>query len=383
MDIKLEYNKISAEIIDICHTIHNNPELSFYEVNTTKLIKDFCKKCGLQEIDTGMSTGAVFYLDANCRTTVALRCDIDAISAEPCDNNGYKNKAHNCGHDFHTASLLACAKILSNNRAEVKHNVVFIFQPAEEVTQGAGEMLRHGLLERLPHKPDMLFGIHNRPEADIGKVIVYEGALMAAKSNFTVTLEGKAGHGGQPHECIDPIVCAASLISSIQTVVSRNTNPLEACVCTVCSVHGGTTDNQAPELVTLTGSIRALNEAVIENCANRLKVLTENIARAYMCKHEINIEVQVPPVFNSKEMYRRALKIAVNAVGEDNITDTAPVLGSEDFAVFGKEIPSFFYWVGSGTHGKLNPPWHNGKFHIDDEYICTAAKLYIQCAIQD
>lgn len=383
MDIKLEYDKISAEIIDICHTLHNNPELSFEEINTTKMIKNFCKRCDLQEINLNMPTGAVFYLDAGCSTTVALRCDIDAISAEPCENNGYKNKAHNCGHDFHTSSLLACAKILSKNRSELKHNVVFIFQPAEEVTQGAEEMLKHGLLERLPHNPDMLFGIHNRPEADIGKIIVHEGALMAAKSNFTITLAGKAGHGGQPHECIDPIVCAASLISSIQTVVSRNTNPLDACVCTVCSVHGGTTDNQAPEFVTLTGSIRALNEDVIDNCAKRLEVLTESIARAYMCKHRIEIDVQVPTVFNSDKMYDNAMKIAVKTVGVENVTDSAPVLGSEDFAVLGKEIPSFFYWVGSGTHGRYNPPWHSSGFHIDDEYIYTAAKLYMQCAIQD
>ena len=383
MNINLEYNKISAEIIEICHTLYNNPELSFEEVNTTKLIKNFCNRIGLQEIDINMPTGAVFYLDAARSTTVALRCDIDAISAESCKNNRYKDKAHNCGHNAHTSSLLACAKILSANRSELKHNVVFIFQPAEEVTQGAREMLRHGLLERLPHKPTMLFGIHNRPEVDMGKVVVHEGALMAAKSNFTIKLMGKAGHGGQPHECIDPIVCAASLISSIQTIVSRNTNPLDACVCTVCSVHGGTTDNQSPELVTLTGSIRALNEAVIENCANRLDVLAESIARAYMCKHELKLEVQVPPVFNSKEIYKKAHKIAVNAVGEANITDTAPVLGSEDFAVLGKEIPSFFYWVGSGTQGKYNPPWHSSGFYIDDQYIGIAAGLYVQCAIQE
>lgn len=377
MNTEKEFEKIQDEIIKLRHTIHENPELSFEEHETTKLIRSFCINCGLYIIDIGMPTGVAAYLDCGCKTTVALRCDIDALSAEPCAFNGYKSAAHNCGHDFHTASLLACVKIMSQNKSAAKNNILFIFQPAEEVTNGAQKMLDCGLLSALPSKPAAVFGIHNRPEIPLGKVAVHKGALMAAKTNFIIDITGKAGHGGQPHECIDPIVCSAAVISAVQTVVSRNTNPLDACVCTICSVHGGTTDNQAPESVRMTGSIRALDKRVIDRCRERLTDITVSTSKAFMCKNVIEFIPQVPPVYNSEKMYDFALKCAQSAFGGDGITDTAPVLGSEDFAVFGEHIPSFFYWVGSGSADRPCTPWHSSNFTVDDDYLLYAAKLYV------
>lgn len=377
MNIENEYLKIKDEIVNIRHKIHQNPELSFQEHSTTKLIRNFCTDCGLNIIDIGMPTGVVAYLNCGAASTVALRCDIDALTAAPCAGNGYKSVAHNCGHDHHTASLLACVKILSENKSELKNNVVFIFQPAEEVTAGAQKMLDCGLLQALPEKPSAIFGIHNRPEIPLGRVAVHRGALMSAKTNFVIDINGKAGHGGQPHECVDPIVCSAAIISAVQTIVSRNTNPLDACVCTVCSVHGGTEDNQSPESVKMTGSIRALDKRIIDRCCERLTEITAATAKAYMCKQSIAFIPQVPAVYNSDAMYETALKCAVASFGEENTVDTAPVLGSEDFAVFGEHIPSFFYWVGSGSKDKPYTPWHSSSFCVDDNYLFYAAKLYI------
>ena len=381
MDFNSEYEAISKEIEDIRLTLHSEPELSFSEYKTTELIKSFCMDCGLKIIDLESQTGVVAYLDAGKPNTVALRADIDALSVAASEANGFKRASHNCGHDFHTASLLAGAKILSSNIESLQSNVVFIFQPAEETTQGANMLIKNGLFEKLPHTPRMVFGIHNRPEIPIGKVAVHRGALMAANTNFTVTVIGKACHGGQPHQGIDPIVCAASFVSSVQTVISRNTDPFDACVCTVCSIHGGSEDNQAPEYVKMTGSIRALSNESVARCTDRVSELAKNIAAAYRCDCKTEILPQVPAVYNNEHMYNIAYGIAREAFGEENIVDVSPVLGSEDFAVYGEYVPSFFYWVGSGSPNKPVTPWHSADFCIYNEYIPYAARLYCEAAL--
>lgn len=383
MNFYNEYQAIKEEIENIRYTLHSEPELSLSEYKTTELIKRFCSECGLRLVDIGMQTGVIAYLDAGKQNTVALRADIDALSVAASESNGFRHAAHNCGHDFHTASLLACAKILCSNRDSLANNAVFIFQPAEETTQGAKMLIDNGLFKKLPNKPYAVFGIHNRPEIPLGKAVVHKGALMAAKTNFTVTVKGKACHGGQPHQGIDPIVCAASFISSLQTVISRNTDPFNACVCTVCSVHGGSEDNQAPESVKMTGSIRALSAESADNCVSRVNELAQNTAKAYKCGCTVEIMPQVPAVYNSEHMYQIAYGIAREALGEKNIVDVQPVLGSEDFAVYGEYIPSFFYWVGSGSPDKPVTPWHSSDFCIYDEYIPYAARLYCEAAMYD
>ncbi len=355
--------------------LNTHPELSFNENYATKVITDKLNSFGIKIIDIGTETGVVALLecavkDAPC---IALRADIDAIETKD-------GARHLCGHDFHTAALVCCAEYLSQNRDKLTNNIVLIFQPGEETTTGAKTLIDNGLFDKLPIRPDMLFGLHNRPEMQNGTVRVQSGALMAAKSDFTITVKGKTGHGGSPHQCIDPIVASAAIINAVQTIVSRNTDPFEPCVCAVCSIHGGTPANFAPESVTLTGSIRSLNNDTHSMCEKRLKEIAENTCKGYDCGCDVEIKRLLPVLYNTSEMTETALKIAQNAVEKERIITAPPCMGSEDFSVLGQYAPYYFYWIGSSNGEGEQAPWHSEKFTVGDRFLKTAAAIFTSCA---
>ena len=348
--------------------LHTIPERAFNEFKTTEYLKEICATFPVEIIDLGMQTGLVCFLDAGRDETIALRTDIDAVPTE-------QGQSHLCGHDAHMATMLGTVQYLCAVKDELKCNVLFIFQPAEEGTRGARAMLDSGLLDKSPQRPKCIFGIHNRPEAVCGDVIVHKGPLMSEKSVFEITYTGRPGHASLPHKCVDPIVAAASLIGGIQTVISRNIDPFEPAICTVNSIKAGDPDTASPETAFITGYIRSFDHPSHERMEERLRELSENTAAAYGCKCDVNIMRMVPAVNNSDEMYRAAFKAAEAAVGRDHIIDSDPCLASEDFAVLGTEIPSFFYWIGSGTPGKDNAPWHDPDFAVDPQYFKTAVPV--------
>jgi hippurate hydrolase len=285
---------------------------------------------------------------------------------------------HGCGHDLHTASLLGAAMILSELRDEIP-DVAFIFQPAEEITSGAELMIEHGLFDRI--KPDMLFGIHNVPEIPVGKVGLKLGALMSAKDNFEIRISGVGGHGGLPHKTVDPIVCAAAVINSVQSIVSRNTDPREAAVVSVCSIHAGTPENLITDEVLMTGSIRTLSDGVMEMAKDRLRRIVVSTAEAYGCGAELKFNGGPPALVNGEDAYSAALDAAEKVLGEGSVIDPVPSMGSEDFAVLMKHVPGFFYFLGSGSRTGDNYPWHSGKFRPNEGYLMIAAELYVQSVL--
>ncbi len=366
--------------------LHTHPELSFQEKRTTALIRERLTALGLELIDLGMETGAAALLrGAHPGKTTALRADIDAIAQQEAPHDGAVSQVagvmHGCGHDFHTTALLGAAELLSRRREELTGTVVFLFQPAEEITQGAKAMLAHGLWERLPEKPHCLFGLHNRPELPAGQIAVMEGPVMSGKSHFTITLHGVAGHGGSPHKCTDVIVAGAAVVNALQTVVSRNTDPLDSVVCSVLSIQSGTPDNFVPDTLTMTGSIRAHRSEAAAHAQQRLEELTVGVSAAYGCTAEVAFLPDVPPTVNSPAMTALARKAALALVKPEQVVSPAPDMGSEDFAVFGQEVPAFFYWVGSGFPGMHNPCWHNEHFRTDDSALPLAAALLAQSAL--
>ena len=366
--------------------LHRRPELSFKELRTTALLKEKLLSLGLETVELGMDTGVVALLrGGKPGPTAALRAEIDAIEQqEPADNgvvSGCPGVMHACGHDFHTACLYGAAKILAGRRDTLAGNVVFIFQPAEEVTQGAAAMLSHGLWEKLPVKPDCLFGQHSRPEIPCGQIGIVPGAIMAGKSHFFITLRGVTGHSGSPHKCVDVIVAGAAIINGIQTIVSRNTDPLSPLVCAVFSVHAGTPENFVPETLTMSGDIRAHSDEVLHQTQKRLEALARGIAESYGCGCRLEFVPQVPVTWNGPEMTALARKAAGSIVGEENLVSPQGNMGSEDFAVLGRHIPSFFYWTGTGYPGKDNPCWHNEHFRVDDEALPIGAALMAQSAL--
>ena len=204
---------------------------------------------------------------------------------------------------------------------------------------------------------------------------------MAGKSHFTITLHGKSGHGGSPHKCTDVIVAGAAVVNALQTVVSRDTDPLDSVVCSVLSIHAGTPDNFVPDTLTMTGSIRFHQEWAHEKACRRLEELTAGVAAAYGCTAEVAFHPGVPATVDSPELTALARKAALTLVEPDKVVAPRPDMGSEDFAVFGQHIPAFFYWLGSGFPGQANPCWHNEHFRTDDSALPLAAALLAQSAL--
>ena len=277
--------------------------------------------------------------------------------------------------------MLGAIHYLCAVRKDLPYNVLFVFQPAEEGTRGAKAMLDHGLLEKVPQRPVRIFGIHNRPEVDCGDVVVHKGPLMSEKNIFRITFKGVPGHGSLPHKCVDPIVAAASFVTGLQTVVSRNADPFEPVICTVNSLTAGAPDIPVPKEAVVTGYFRSFDHETHIRMEKRVRQLAESTAEAYECGCDISIVHAVPAVDNSEEMYRMALRAAEQAVGKEHIVDSRACLASEDFAVFGEEIPSFFYWVGSGTPGKKCASWHDPAFCVDPHYTETAVPVLCASAL--
>lgn len=360
--------------------LHRHPELSFQEKRTTDMIRRRLEALSISIIDLGMDTGVVGYLQGGRPgPTVALRADIDAIAQQEPTDNGVVSEnpgaMHACGHDFHTTCLLGAARLLSERREELAGNVVFLFQPAEEVTKGAKAMIDHGLWEKLPQKPDYLFGLHTRPEIDCGNVAVVPGGIMAGKTHFFIDLTGVTGHCGSPHKCVDVITCGAAIVNAIQTVVSRNTDPLEPLVCAVFSIHAGTPENFVPETLSMSGDIRAHSAAVMEKTEARLRQVVQGVAETYGCQWQLRFAPQVPVTYNGPDMTALARKAAETVVGADHIVTPRGDMGSEDFAVLGQTVPSFFYWLGTGFPGQTNAAWHNIRFRTDDDALPLGAAL--------
>ena len=254
-------------------------------------------------------------------------------------------------------------------------------QTAEEITQGAAAMMRCGLWEALPEKPACLFAQHTRPELPCGQIAIVPGPIMAGKSHFEITLHGVAGHSGAPHRCVDVIVAGAAIVNGIQTIVSRNTDPLEPLVCAVFSIHAGTPENFVPETLTMTGAIRAHSDSVLHKTEGRLEQLVRQLAESYGCTCEIGFQPQVPVTWNGPDMTALARQAAAAVVGEAHLVSPRGNMGSEDFAVLGQTVPSFFYWTGTGFPGRDNPGWHSDRFRTDDDALPIGAALMAQSAL--
>ncbi len=359
-----EFLKYKDEIIAMRRDFHMHPELGYEEVRTSGIVKDYLGDLGI-ETKIMAKTGVVGYLNNGGEKTIAIRADMDALPIQEESNVPYKSKVpgkmHACGHDAHTAMLLVTAKILS--QMEFDGNIRFLFQPAEEGLNGARKMVQEGAIAGV----DAIIGMHvwiNLPAKSIG---ISEGPIMAAVDRFRINVIGKGGHGASPHETSDPILASSYIISSLQSIVSRNVDPVDTAVVTVGKIHGGTAFNIIPENVELEGTVRTFSEDTQKMIERRVKEIAENVAKAQGCSAEVKYEHLNYATINDKNLAEMGRKIAaqITSVEEQGIN-----MGGEDFSEYARVIPGLFAYLGIRNEEKgITYPHHNPKFDIDEEAL--------------
>lgn len=374
-------------LIRLTH-LHQYPELSFQEYETTAYIKKELESMGITIVDAGLETGVIGLLEGTKKgSCIALRADIDALPVVEESTSAYPSKhegvMHACGHDTHMASLLGAAQILSHFREELHGTVKFLFQPGEETSKGAKKMIEHGCLKN--PQVDAIFGMHNSSEIPVGTVAVKREPLMAAVDWLTFTIRGKGGHGGIPQHTVDPVVAAAAVIQAVQTIVSRNVSPLDSAVVSICSMKAGEdgTNNVIPDEVKMYGTARTYRKEVRETVVRRLHELTEQISAAYGCVGELDCDSELDATYNAPELYEIAYAAACDAGAEP--VDPIPSTGGEDFASYTSlgGVPGFFYWLGVRNEEKdCVYSWHSPKFKADEKAIVIGAGTYAMSALE-
>ena len=381
----LQYTpKIAEQVERAVKHLHESPETSLEEYETTAYIRKQMDDLGIEEVDLGLKVGYVGILrGGEPGPLIGLRAELDGIRQRENPEHRVCSKReglmHACGHDIHMGALLGAAMMLAGMRQELRGSVAFIFQPGEETLQGARLLVEAGLFQKL--RMDAMFGLHNQPAIPLGLCGIRQGELMSAKDDFRVTVKGVGGHSGVPHRTIDPIVAAAAMVNALQTIVSRNVDPLESAVVSVCSIHAGTADNLVVSEAVMTGSIRTLSPEIREIVLERFGTIVSSMATAYGCTAEISLQEVVPMVVNGREMTALAREAAALALGEENMVPAKRTLCSEDFAVYAQYTDTFFYFLGSGTAEGPNPPWHDGDFRADSRAAAYGARLLAESAL--
>lgn len=379
-------DEIYPTLVEIRRAIHQNPELAFEEFETAKLVTSYLDKWGI-EYESGISkTGIVAIIrGAKEGKTVALRADMDAL---PITENGTydyhsKNsgKMHACGHDAHTAALLGSVYILNSLKQHISGNVKFIFQPAEEGVGGAKPMIDSGCLEN-PHVDAVVAG-HVMSHFPVGSLMVKHGAIMASPDEFEIIIHGNGGHGAYPHRCIDPIVIAAQVVCALQSIVSRNINPLEPCVITVGYLHAGTATNIIPDTAIITGTARTLSTSVRDTIAMMIEQVAGGVITGMGGNYDYSFSYLYPPTINDDKVTDEFAASAGKIIGKENIIwGTEPSMGGEDFSFFLQERPGTFFHIGCGNSEKgFIHPIHSSQFNLDEECIKITAKCFSQFAI--
>lgn len=376
---------IQDEVIDARRRLHRDPEVSFKEYRTSQFIKDILGGLGIEIIDWGGETGVVGLLRGDRPgPVVALRADIDALPIQEENECSYvsqnKGVMHACGHDVHTACLLGAARLLAENRENLKGAVKFIFQPAEEVNAGAKAMIAAGVLENPP--VSAIFGLHNNPNIPSGQICLQAGGLMAAVDTTFLTIKGSGGHGAIPHRTRDPITAAAAVIQGLQNIVSRHVDPLEPLVISFGSIHGGDANNVIPEKVELKGTVRTFSPALRSQMPEQMRSVIDGIASAMRTTADFVYRQDLPPVVNPPDLVAWCRTSLEKVFGSGGIVTTAPVMGGEDFACFQEKVPGVFLFLGVGNPAKgIVHQWHHPQFNIDEDGLRFGATALAQLAV--
>mgnify|MGYP001279738480 CR=1 FL=1 len=369
------------ELIAMRRELHANPELPWEEFETTKRIARELDKLGISYRLTE-PTGIIAEIQGGqAGKTVALRADIDALPVQELNDIPYKSKVegkmHACGHDTHTSMLLTAAKALNSVKDELQGNVRLIFQPAEELAEGAASMVKQGAMDGV----DNVFGMHIWSVLPSGKISCEAGPRMAAADIVKIHFKGKGGHGSLPNQCVDAAVVASSFVMNVQAAVARETHPLDAAVVSIGKMDVGTRFNVIAENATLEGTVRTFTLEDRDRIRAAVTRFAEHTAAMYGATVEIDYRHVTPPVLNEVESSALATAIVKEAFGEDAIIFDRPTTGAEDFSYYMEKAPGCFAFVGS-ANPETDSEWahHHGRFNVDEATLKQGAELYAQYA---
>lgn len=377
---------IESWLIEIRRDFHRHPELGMAEFRTSQKIAELLDEMKIPYRTGVANTGIVGIIEGGKPgKTIALRADMDALPIPEETGLSYasviKGKMHACGHDAHMTVQLGAARILNSMRSELSGNIKLFFQPAEETDGGAKPMIDAGCMED-PHV-DYVLGLHVTPYAEAGQIMFRPGKICASSDGFTITIRGKSAHGAYPEEGTDAIVIAAQVITSLQTIVSRNLSPMEAGVVTIGTVNGGFKENIIADQVLLGGTIRTLDPETRTNIQMRLQNIVSTVASGLGGEGLVEFEAGYPPVINNDEVVKVVETNAISLLGKENVIfKEHPSMGVEDFSYFCQAAPGAFYYLGCGnkTQG-INAPGHNSKFQIDENCLKTGVLLQVVNAL--
>jgi amidohydrolase len=372
-------SRFQQKLVDIRRHLHQYPELSHEEFETTAFIRSTLKAADIRMVsEFKLETGLVAEVGGlHGGPILALRADIDALPIQEETGLSFASKhggkMHACGHDFHTTALIGAALLLKEREHELAGSVRLVFQPAEEKAAGAHKVIRTGALEGVK----AIYGMHNKPDLPVGTIGIRSGALMAAADGFLVELEGIGSHAAVPEASVDPVVAAAYLVTALQSIVSRNVSPLESAVVSITRLHTGTAWNIIPEKAVLDGTVRTFDAEVRTRVKQRFGEIVTGVAAAFGVKASLRWLQGPPPVRNDEALTEAAAKVAERFGFEVIAPKLSPA--GEDFAFYQQHIPGFFAFIGtSGPH-----EWHHPAFDIDERALSVSALFFAELAVDE
>jgi hippurate hydrolase len=377
----------AAGISALRRDIHAHPELCFEEVRTADVVARKLTEWGIPVVRGLGKTGVVGIIkNGSSPRAIGLRADMDALPIQEFNTfahaSQHSGKMHACGHDGHTAMLLAAAQHLARHR-DFDGTVYLIFQPAEESGGGAREMMRDGLFEQFPM--DAVFGMHNWPGMAVGTFALSTGPVMASSNEFKITLRGKGAHAAMPHNGLDPVPVACQLVQAFQTIVSRNLKPIDAGVISVTMIHAGEASNVIADSCELQGTVRTFTLEVLDLIERRMQEVAQHLCTAFGLRCDFEFRRNYPPTVNSAPEVAFARQVMAGVVGEANVLPQEPTMGAEDFAFMLQAKPGAYCFIGNGEgahremgHGGGPCTLHNPSYDFNDELIPLGATYWVR-----
>jgi len=380
-EMKKDVERLREQLIEWRRDFHRHPEVAYQEHRTSSVIRKFLEGLGIP-VSSCAETGLRGMLEGKSGgKTVALRADMDALPLKEEGDRDYISEnpeaCHACAHDGHMAILMGVAQLLTERKDKFQGKVVFLFQPSEErIPGGAKRMIEEGALQGV----DAVFGLHLWQLLPTGTIGIVKGAMMAAPDKFSITVIGKGGHGSMPQETVDPILVASHLVANLQSIVSRNVDPLKSAVVSLGTIEGGTIYNIIPCEVSMTGTVRAFDPELREFMEKKAKEIAEGTCQTFGAKCEYEYERGYPPLINHGPLTDLVTEVAKKTLGKESIKDIDPVMGGEDFAYFLQEVPGAFLFFGMGDGMKF--PHHHPGFDMDERALPQATLLMSSLALE-